>query len=101
MDPQTNKPFQVIQGGAVRPVDDKVMPFLKSEEHRDRSLPSGEQLRRRNWIDISGFLRDEDARAEFRQEVAAFLASDKYRGLMVDFEDISQEGTARLRGSSE
>src|SRR5205823_6087663 len=35
---------------------------------------------------ISAFLSDENARHNFRRQVAAFLATDKYRGLMVDFE---------------
>src|SRR6266513_871668 len=32
VDEQTNKPFDVIQNGAVHSVDDKVMAFLKSED---------------------------------------------------------------------
>src|SRR5262249_17620546 len=32
------------------------------------------------------FLNDPQARMQFRHQVAAFLASDRYRGLMVDFE---------------
>ena len=41
--------------------------------------------------EIAGFLMNPEARASFRKQVAAFLASDKYRGLMVDFEDFRQE----------
>jgi len=88
VDSQTNKPFEVIQGGVVHPVDDKVMPFLKSEDTGTEVLPLVNNFDGTNWIDISGFLHDEDARAEFRREIAAFLASDTYRGLMVDFEDL-------------
>jgi cellulose synthase/poly-beta-1,6-N-acetylglucosamine synthase-like glycosyltransferase/peptidoglycan/xylan/chitin deacetylase (PgdA/CDA1 family)/spore germination protein YaaH len=91
VDSQSNKPFDVIQGGSVRPVDDKVMPFLKSEDTGTEVFPLVNNFDGTNWIDISGFLRDEDARTEFRQEVAAFLASDKYRGLMVDFEDLPKK----------
>src|SRR6266566_8366453 len=36
---------------------------------------------------IGAFLNDPQARARFRQQLSAFLASDKYRGLMVDFEE--------------
>ncbi len=82
----------------MRPVDDKVMPFLKSEEHRTDVFPLVNNFDGANWIDISGFLRDDDARAEFRQEVATFLASDKYHGLMVDFEEISKKAQPQLRG---
>ena len=72
VDEQTNKPFQVVSGGAVRPVDDKVMPFLKSEDTGTEVFPLVNNFDGANWIDISGFLRDEDARAEFRQEIASF-----------------------------
>ena len=91
VDSQSNKPFEVIQGGAVHPVDDKVMPFLKSEDTGTEVLPLVNNFDGTNWIDISGFLHDEDARAEFRREIAAFLASDTYRGLMVDFEDLPKK----------
>src|SRR5258707_9161302 len=88
VDSQSNKLFEVVQGGVVHPVDDKVMPFLKSENTGTDVFPLVNNFDGANWIDISGFLRDADARSEFRQEVATFLASDKYRGLMVDFEDL-------------
>src|SRR5207237_10151378 len=40
-----------------------------------------------DWVSgIGDFLNNGEARARFRQQIAAFLASDKYRGLMVDFE---------------
>jgi cellulose synthase/poly-beta-1,6-N-acetylglucosamine synthase-like glycosyltransferase/peptidoglycan/xylan/chitin deacetylase (PgdA/CDA1 family) len=39
------------------------------------------------WVGgITDFLNDAAARALFRQQVATFLASDRFRGLMVDFE---------------
>src|SRR5437667_12706428 len=44
-----------------------------------------------DWIDISAFLNDPDARARFRGQGDAFLASDKFRGLMIDFEDFPQK----------
>ena len=91
VDEQSNKPFQVVQGGTVRPVDDKIMPFLKSEDTGTEVFPLVNNFDGANWIDISSFLRDEDARAQFRQEIAAFLASDKYHGLMVDFEDMPKK----------
>src|SRR6266481_109424 len=67
VDSQSTKPFEVIQGGAVHPVDDKVMPFLKSEDTGTEVLPLVNNFDGTNWIDISGFLHDEDARAQFRQ----------------------------------
>jgi len=87
VDEQTNKPFDVVQNGVVHPVDDKVMPFLKSEDTGTDVFPLVNNFDGINWIDIYGFLSDAAARTRFRQEIAAFLATDKYRGLMVDFED--------------
>jgi peptidoglycan-N-acetylglucosamine deacetylase len=87
VDSETNHFFDVMQGGAVRSVDYKVMTFLKSEETGTEVFPLVNNFDGTDWIDISAFLNDPDARAKFRRELALFLASDKYRGLMVDFED--------------
>src|SRR6266566_3180282 len=83
------RPFDVIQNGTVHTVDDKVMPFLKSEDTGTEVFPMVNNFDGSNWIDISSFLNDPDTRAQFRQEVDKFLASDHYRGLMVDFEDLN------------
>ncbi len=45
-------------------------------------------------MDITALLNDTDARARLRQEVATFLGTDKYRGLMIDFETFSRKGQA-------
>jgi len=87
IDEQTNKVFDVIQGSTVRTVDDKVMAFLKAEDAGTEVFPLVNNFDGANWIDITGFLKNVDARARFRLEVRQFLASDKYHGLMVDFED--------------
>ncbi len=87
VDEQTNDFFDVIQGSTVRPVDSKVMPFLKSEDTGMEVFPLVNNFDGANWIDISKFLENPASRALFRAQVAQFLASDKYRGLMVDFED--------------
>jgi peptidoglycan-N-acetylglucosamine deacetylase len=79
--------FDVLQNGAVHSVDAKVMPFLKSEDTGTEVFPLVNNFDGDDWIDISGFLNDPDAHGRFRREIAAFLASDRYRGLMVDFED--------------
>ena len=39
VDEQTNKAFDVVQGETVRAVDDKVMPFLKSEDTGTEVFP--------------------------------------------------------------
>jgi cellulose synthase/poly-beta-1,6-N-acetylglucosamine synthase-like glycosyltransferase/peptidoglycan/xylan/chitin deacetylase (PgdA/CDA1 family)/spore germination protein YaaH len=92
VDEQTNKFFDVVQGSKVRAVDDKVMPFLKSEETGMEVFPMVNNFDGIDWIDISAFLNDPAARARFRQQIAAFLATDKFRGLMVDFEDFPRKG---------
>jgi cellulose synthase/poly-beta-1,6-N-acetylglucosamine synthase-like glycosyltransferase/spore germination protein YaaH/peptidoglycan/xylan/chitin deacetylase (PgdA/CDA1 family) len=92
VDPQTNKFFDLVQGGTLRPVDDKVMPFLKSEETGTEVFPLVNNFNGTDWVDVSDFLNDASARARFRQQVSTFLASDKYRGLMVDFETFPRKG---------
>ena len=91
VDDQTNKYFDVIRGSTIHPVDDKVMKFLKSEDTGMEVFPMVNNSDGVNWVDITSFLNDADARARFRQQVDAFLATDKYRGLMVDFEEIEPE----------
>src|SRR5437868_10457160 len=44
-----------------------------------------------DWIDIAKFLNDRDARTRFRHEIATFLATDRYRGLMIDFKTLSKK----------
>src|SRR5712692_6705437 len=87
VDPETNKFFGVVHGPIIRPVDDKVMPFLKSEDTGMEVFPMVNNFDGTDWVPgIGAFLDDDAARARFRQQVAAFLTTDKYRGLMVDFE---------------
>jgi peptidoglycan-N-acetylglucosamine deacetylase len=92
IDEQTGSFFDVVQTSSVRPVDDKVMPFLKAEEAGLEVYPMVNNSDGSGWIDISRFLNDPAARDRFRQQVAAFLATDKYRGLMVDFEEFPKSG---------
>ena len=94
IDEQTNKFFDVMQDSTVRSVDDKVMPFLKSEDTGMEVFPMVNNFDGTDWVDVSAFLNNPDARARFRRQVATFLATDKYRGLMIDFETLSQEGQA-------
>src|SRR5438128_12553904 len=75
------------------------MSCLKSEDTGIEVFPLVNNFNGTDWIDISAFLNNSDARSRFRQEIAAFLTSDKYRGLMVDFEDFpvkAQPGFAVL-----
>jgi cellulose synthase/poly-beta-1,6-N-acetylglucosamine synthase-like glycosyltransferase/peptidoglycan/xylan/chitin deacetylase (PgdA/CDA1 family) len=100
-DPETVKYFEVVQGTTVRSVDDKVMPFLKSEETGVEVFPLVNNFDGNDWVNIAAFLDSPDARARFRREIATFLASDKYQGLMVDFEAFpanAQPGYVALLG---
>jgi cellulose synthase/poly-beta-1,6-N-acetylglucosamine synthase-like glycosyltransferase/peptidoglycan/xylan/chitin deacetylase (PgdA/CDA1 family)/spore germination protein YaaH len=85
--PETVKYFDVVQGKMVHTVDNKVMSFLKSEGTSMEVFPLVNNFDGTDWINIADFLNDPKARALFRQQASAFLASDQYRGLMVDFED--------------
>lgn len=90
IDAETYTFFDVVKGSSVRAVDDKVMPFLKSEDTDMEVFPLVNNFDGANWQEISAFLNDPAARDHFRQEILAFLATDKYRGLMVDFETFSK-----------
>jgi len=91
LDQQTYHYFNVVQDGKVRSVDDEVMPFLKSEETGLEVFPLVNNFDETEWKpEIAKFLMDPAARANFRQQIDAFLGSDKYRGLMVDFEDFAK-----------
>ncbi len=65
VDDQTNKYFDVIQGSTIHPVDEKVMPFLKSENTGLEVFPMVNNSDGVNWVDITAFLNDADARARF------------------------------------
>ncbi|MBS1852083.1 MAG: glycosyltransferase [Acidobacteria bacterium] len=92
IDEQTLKFFDVVQGDDVHRVDDRVMPFLKSENTDMEVFPMVNNTNGTDWVEISDFLNDAEARARFRSQIDTFLGSDKYHGLMVDFEDFSSKG---------
>jgi cellulose synthase/poly-beta-1,6-N-acetylglucosamine synthase-like glycosyltransferase/spore germination protein YaaH/peptidoglycan/xylan/chitin deacetylase (PgdA/CDA1 family) len=93
VDDQTNKYFDVVQGGTVLPVDDRVMPFLKTENPAMEVFPMVNNSDGKDWLgNIVGFLNNPSARALFRRQTAQFLASGRYRGLIVDFESFDPKG---------
>ncbi len=93
VDDQTNKWFDVVQNDKVRSVDDRVMPMLKAEDPAMEVFPMVNNFDGNEWVGgITDFLNDPNARANFRRQVAAFLASDRFRGLMVDFEAFPKIG---------
>jgi cellulose synthase/poly-beta-1,6-N-acetylglucosamine synthase-like glycosyltransferase/peptidoglycan/xylan/chitin deacetylase (PgdA/CDA1 family) len=105
VDDQTSKYFDVIDGKSVLPVDDRVMPFLRNENPGMEVFPMVNNNDGTDWVDVSSFLNDADARARFRDEAGQFLSSGRYRGLMIDFEAFPAKGqpgyVALLRELSE
>src|ERR1700684_726962 len=86
VDDQTNKFFDVVENNRVRSVDDRVMPLLKTEDPAMEVFPMVNNFDGAEWVGgITDFLNDPEARALFRKQVAMFLSSDRFRGLMVDF----------------
>jgi peptidoglycan-N-acetylglucosamine deacetylase len=93
IDEQVGKFFDVVQGNAVRPVDDRVMPLLSAEDPGMEVFPMVNNFDGANWVgDVVKFLDDADARASFRKQVGLFLSSGRYGGLMVDFEAFPGSG---------
>ena len=93
VDDQTNKFYDVVQNDHVRQVDDRVMPLLKSEDSSMEVFPMVNNFDGTDWVaGITDFLNNPTARASFRQQVGMYLASDHFRGLMVDFEAFPKAG---------
>jgi peptidoglycan-N-acetylglucosamine deacetylase len=93
IDDQTNKFFDVVQDNTVRQVDDKVMPFLKTDDPSMEVFPMVTNSDGANWWGgIVDFLNHPDARALFRRQAGQFLSSGRYRGLMIDFEAFAPAG---------
>jgi cellulose synthase/poly-beta-1,6-N-acetylglucosamine synthase-like glycosyltransferase/spore germination protein YaaH/peptidoglycan/xylan/chitin deacetylase (PgdA/CDA1 family) len=93
VDDQTNKLFDVVQNNRVRSVDDRVMPLLKAEDTSMEVFPMVNNFDGNEFVGgITDFLNNPSARAVFRQQVGTFLSSDRFRGLMVDFEAFPKVG---------
>ncbi|HVI07349.1 MAG TPA: glycosyltransferase [Candidatus Binatia bacterium] len=93
IDDQTNAFFDVVQNDHVRSVDDRVMPFLKTDDPAMEVFPMVNNFDGTEWVGgITDFLNNPDARARFRQQVGMFLTSDRFGGLMVDFEAFPKVG---------
>ena len=88
---ETNTLFDVMDDkGKPRPVDDKVMPFLKSEKAQTEVLPlvnNFDPVSNQWQPDVTAkFLADPAARQRFRHELMTFLATDQYKGMTLDIE---------------
>src|SRR5246500_2514656 len=92
VDDQTNKYFDVVQEDRALPVDDQVMPFLKTENPAMEVFPMVNNSDGANWVDVSGFLNNPDSRALFRRQAEQFVSSGRFRGLMIDFEAFPASG---------
>ncbi len=95
-----NSFFDVIDGGKVRQVDNKVMPLIRQEKAETEVLPliNNFDARTGTWAQqITQVLNDPARRQYFRQQVLQFLASDQYRGLMLDFEGFPESGQPGFR----
>jgi peptidoglycan-N-acetylglucosamine deacetylase len=91
-DTETNTMFDVVHGQTVHTVDDKVMPFLKAEGTNMEVFPVVQNFDGTDFVpSVGNFLNNPEARARFRREIGLFLASDHYRGLMVDFESFPKK----------
>src|ERR1700687_3951282 len=93
IDDQTNKYFNVVQGNTVLPVDDRVMPFLRTEAPAVEVFPMVNNFAGKDWgAEVVGVLNTPEAGAVFRQKPSQFLSSGRFRGLMVDFEAFPASG---------
>jgi cellulose synthase/poly-beta-1,6-N-acetylglucosamine synthase-like glycosyltransferase/spore germination protein YaaH/peptidoglycan/xylan/chitin deacetylase (PgdA/CDA1 family) len=93
---QLNKLFDVLQNGKAQPVDDKVMQLMRFEKADTEVLPLVNNFdpTTDQWVDISTLLATDSARANARQQLMTFLASDNYKGLNLDFENIDPKAQA-------
>ncbi|HWR15884.1 MAG TPA: glycosyltransferase [Terriglobales bacterium] len=96
---ELNKMFDVMQGGRVQPVDTKVMPLITFEKAATEVMPLVNNFdpTTNEWKDITNLLKDPAARQNFRQQLGTFLASDKYKGINLDFESIPTQDQAYYR----
>jgi cellulose synthase/poly-beta-1,6-N-acetylglucosamine synthase-like glycosyltransferase/spore germination protein YaaH/peptidoglycan/xylan/chitin deacetylase (PgdA/CDA1 family) len=92
VDTETNTMFDVVHGQTLHTVDDKVMTFLKTEGTNIEVFPVVQNFDGTDFVPgVGDFLNNPEARARFRRELGIFLASDRYRGLMVDFESFPKK----------
>jgi cellulose synthase/poly-beta-1,6-N-acetylglucosamine synthase-like glycosyltransferase/peptidoglycan/xylan/chitin deacetylase (PgdA/CDA1 family)/spore germination protein YaaH len=88
---EANQLFRVVENGRVRSVDDKVMPFLKSEKAEVEVFPlinNYNPATKEWWTDIGKFLGDPAARQNLRVQTLALLSSDRFKGAALDLEEI-------------
>ncbi|MGB7553427.1 MAG: polysaccharide deacetylase family protein [Candidatus Korobacteraceae bacterium] len=75
--------------GKPRPIDDKVMSFLKGEKAQTEVFPlvnNFDPISNQWNPDTAKFMADSAARQRFRSELLKFLATDQYKGITLDIE---------------
>ncbi|HET8668220.1 MAG TPA: polysaccharide deacetylase, partial [Terriglobales bacterium] len=101
-----NSRFQVIENGRVHPVDDpekSVMRLIRDENAETEVYPlinnfDPLQGDHGEWMpQIGAVLENPEARQRMRSEVGAFLASDKFKGLTLDFEEVPEKAQPGYR----
>jgi len=87
---EANTLYDLMDKGKPRQVDDKVMPFLKSEKAQTEVLPlvNNYDPVANQWDpDLTAkFMADPAARQRFRSELMTFLATGPYKGVTLDIE---------------
>lgn len=95
---ESNVLFNAIHNGRASTVDVKMMPLLKSTNAQVDVLPLLNNFDpvSNEWkqAEVAAMLQSPEARANFRQQIRIFLASDNYKGLTLDFEDIGEKAQA-------
>ncbi len=87
---ELNTLYDVMDGkGKPRPIDDKVMSFLKGEKAQTEVFPlvnNFDPISNQWNPDTDKFMADPAARQRFRSELLKFLATDQYKGITLDIE---------------
>jgi cellulose synthase/poly-beta-1,6-N-acetylglucosamine synthase-like glycosyltransferase/peptidoglycan/xylan/chitin deacetylase (PgdA/CDA1 family)/spore germination protein YaaH len=97
---ESNILFNVLNNGRVANIDAKLMPFIKSSGAQVEVLPMVNNFDPivNEWLaSIGTMLQSQAGRQRFRQEIAAFLASDNYKGITLDIEGFPEEAQPGYR----
>ncbi len=98
---ELNTLYDVMDDGKPRPVDDKVMSFLKGEKAQTEVLPLVNNFDpiTNEWRPelTAQFMANPAARQRFRSELMAFLATDQYKGLTLDIEAFPESSRGDYR----
>ncbi len=99
---EMNTLYDVIDSkGKPRPIDEKVMSFLKGEKAQTEVFPlinNFDPISNQWNPDLTAkFMADPAARQRFRNELMTFLATDQYKGITLDIEDVPDDSRADYR----